>query len=587
MGIIRNGVWRCTNMNFYDNIKKAMDFRIKRKAFMMKKINWNILYGIAALLGAVIFVLIYGIHILNPFYTDWLISGGDLTQHYLGWEYYRRSDWFFPIGLTNQLAYPVKTSVIFTDSIPIFAVIFKIFTSGFEARFQYFGIWGLCCFMLQGYWAARILQRWLTDKWQVLLGSVFFVISPIVIFRMYYHTALAAHWLILISIYLCAVHKNNYKKLLKTSLQWGILGVLIGSIHLYFIPMCAMLLGGYVLYSFIEEKKIQVKYMIPGFSFLVGIFGTVWLLGGFSSGIDTGSSDSLGYYSFNLNGFVNPIGYSKIMKWLDVYKEGQYEGFAYLGLGIIILFISALIGFAIAWKKWFPIMKKKWLKVLIAVGIIFGLVLLAASPKVTFNSHLLFELPDIDMIMKYWSIFGSSGRIIWPVYYLIILFAIIETMKFLKQTGCNKVVAYVLLLICLGIQVYDISGKLQEKHMDYAELKDKSITLESNFWEMVDTTGYEHVLWVSHNMDKREILCFADWALEQGLTMSNYYFARAINMRPYVEEEMKALNEKTLYIFIPEDDTFEYEMYRNYEDILYLYEADGYMIGSVLPIETS
>ena len=50
---------------------------------------------------------------------------------------------------------------------------------------------------------------------------------------------------------------------------------------------------------------------------------------------------------------------------------------------------------------------------------------------------------------------------------------------------------------------------------------------------------------------------------------------------------MKALNEKTLYIFIPEDDTFEYEMYRNYEDILYLYEADGYMIGSVLPIETS
>lgn len=553
----------------------------------MKKTNWNTVYGIAALLGAVIFILIYGIQILNPFYTDWLITGGDLTQHYLGWEYYRRSDWFFPIGLTNQLAYPVKTSVIFTDSIPIFAVIFKVLTAGFERRFQYFGLWGLICFMLQGYWSARILQKWLTDKWQVLLGSLFFILSPIVIFRMYYHTALAAHWLILVGIYLCVGHKENYRNIIKTSMQWGILGVLIGSIHLYFIPMCGMLLGGYVLYSFIEEKKIRIKYIVPGITFLVGLFGTVWLLGGFSSGIDTGSSDSLGYHSFNLNGFVNPIGYSKIMKWLDVYKEGQYEGFAYLGLGVLILLIGALIGFGATWKKWFPIMKQSWFKVLIAVGVILGLVLLAASPKITFNSHLLLEIPDIDIIIKYWSIFGSSGRIIWPVYYLMVLFAIIGTVRLNKCAESNRVIAYALLLICFGIQVYDISGKLQEKHADYAVVKEKANSLESDLWQKIDSKGYEHMVWVSHNIDRHDILLFADWALDHNLTMSNYYFARGINMRPYVEAEMKALNENTLYVFLPDDDTFEHEIYQNYEDKLYFYEADGYIIGSVLPIVTS
>ena len=155
---------------------------------------------IAALVGAVIFILIYGIHVLNPFYTDWLMNGGDLMQHYLGWEFYRKSDWFFPIGLTDQLAYPTKSSVIFTDSIPLFALIFKVLTAGMEGRFQYFGFFGISCFMLQGFWAAKILQRWLTDKGQVLLGSTFFIVSPIVIFRMYYHTALAAQWIILISI---------------------------------------------------------------------------------------------------------------------------------------------------------------------------------------------------------------------------------------------------------------------------------------------------------------------------------------------------------------------------------------------------
>ena len=32
------------------------------------------------------------------------------------------------------------------------------------------------------------------------------------------------------------------------------------------------------------------------------------------------------------------------------------------------------------------------------------------------------------------------------------------------------------------------------------------------------------------------------------------------------------------------DDTDEVEDYHNYEDELYLYEADGYIIGSVLPL---
>lgn len=547
----------------------------------------NIICIIAAFIGAVIFILIYGFHILNPFYTDWLMNGGDLMQHYLGWEFFRKSDWFFPIGMTNQLSYPVQTSVIFTDSIPLFAVFFKVFTAGIEGRFQYFGFFGISCFMLQGFWAARLLQRWLTDKGQVLLGSAFFILSPVVIFRMYYHTALAAHWIILISIYLCAVHKENYQKLVKTSLQWAIVGVLVGSIHLYFVPMCAMLLGGYVLYSFVEERKIKINYIIPGISFGIGLFGTVWLLGGLTSGIDTGSSDSLGYYSFNLNGFLNPIGYSKVMKWLDVYTEGQYEGFSYLGLGVIILLVGAIVGFVLLWKSWFQKMKKSWLKVVIVAGVIFTLILLAASPKITFNSHLLLELPDIDIVMKYWSIFGSSGRIVWPVYYLLFLFAIVEVGQLVNRFNWNRVVMYVLLLLCFGIQVYDISGKLQEKHDDYAAVRGKSVSLESEFWEEIDASQYEHLLWVSHNMDKREIMCFADWALKYNLTMSNFYFARPINMREYVESEMKVLNKQTLYVFIPEDDTFEHEIYRNYENELYFYEADGYIMGSVLPIVTS
>ena len=552
----------------------------------MRKTNEILIYGIAALIGAGVFALIYGIYVLNPFYTDWLITGGDLTQHYLGWEYFRRSEWLFPIGLTNQVAYPAETSVIYTDSIPLFAVIFKLLTKGMAGRFQYFGLWGLCCFMLQGYWSAKILHKWIEDKWQVWLGSLFFIVSPIVIFRMYYHTALAAHWLILIAIYLCAMHKEQYKNIVKTSLQWGVLGILIGSIHLYFVPMCGALLAGYVVYSLIEEKKIKLKYICPGVAFSVGLFGTVYVLGGFSSGAQSSAGSNLGYFSFNLNGFYNPIGYSKVLKWLDVYTEGQYEGFAYLGLGILILLLGTVAALCLSWREKLTLLKTNWMKVVIALGVIVGLIFLAASPKVTFYEHLLFEFPDIDVIIKYWSIFGSSGRIVWPVYYLIVLFAVVGALQLTKRVGKNRIIAYVLLILCLGIQIYDISGKLKEKHEEYAYEKGKGTTLQGDIWDKIDTAGYEHVAWISHNIDREKILHVADWALDNNMTMSNFYFARTIDLRPYAEAETKQFKENTLYIFVP-GDTVAYEDYHNFQDKLSFYEADGLIIGSVLPIQES
>lgn len=115
------------------------------------------------LIAIIIFCALYGIHILNPTYVDWLLKGGDLTQHYLGWKAYRNSEWTFPIGYMNMLTYPNAVSVIFTDSIPIFAVIFKVFSSILPDNFQYFGMWGLICFILQGLMASRIIRNF-TDN---------------------------------------------------------------------------------------------------------------------------------------------------------------------------------------------------------------------------------------------------------------------------------------------------------------------------------------------------------------------------------------------------------------------------------------
>lgn len=542
----------------------------------MKKININI---VAALLGGIAFALIYGIKILNPLYTDWLLTGGDPSQHYLGWEFFRRSSWYFPFGLTDQLAYPLKTSVIYTDSIPVFAVFFKLFRSILPQQFQYFGIWGLLCFVLQGYYAAKILGERSSSKTVILAGSVFFIVSPIMVFRMYYHTALAAHWLILLAIYFYFKHEKEYRDIFKPVMQWGILGILIGSIHLYFVPMCGAILLGYILCSIWKERKVRIRFFYPGISFSVGLFLTIYLLGGFSSGADTGTNN-LGLFSFNLNAFLNPMSYSTLLKNTSLwnwpfYTQGQYEGFSYLGMGIILL---CACGIVLMVKNIFRRRKPSVYQVMTVLMSI-GLIVLAASPTITWNDKLLLQLPYSSTIYKYWGIFGSCGRMAWPVVYFLMIFGItsIGNMKWKRK----EISCVVLILACL-VQVVDLSGQLYKRHENYSEKVVYQSPLAGTVWDDIISSGeYKHVVWVTHNVDHDDVIQVAVYAMKNDMTMGNFYFARGIDKRDIIEEQLQNTSEDCVYVFLKSDDTFEYEIYENYEDVLHFYPCGDYMIGTV------
>lgn len=542
----------------------------------MKRININI---VAALLGGIAFVLIYGVKILNPLYTDWLLTGGDPSQHYLGWEFFRRSDWYFPLGLTDQLAYPLKTSVIYTDSIPIFAVFFKLFRSILPRQFQYFGIWGLLCFVLQGYYAAKILGERSSSKTVILAGSIFFIVSPVMVFRMYYHTALAAHWLILLAIYFYSKHEKEYRDIFKPVMQWGILGILIGSIHLYFVPMCGAILLGYILCSIWKERKIRIRFFYPGISFSVGLFLTIYLLGGFSSGADTGTNN-LGLFSFNLNAFLNPMSYSTLLKNTSLwnwpfYTQGQYEGFSYLGMGIILL---CACGIVLMIRNIFRRRKPSVYQVMTVLMSI-GLIVLAASPTITWNDKLLLQLPYSSTIYKYWGIFGSCGRMAWPVVYFLMIFGItsIGDMKWKRK----EISCVVLILACL-VQVVDLSGQLYKRHENYSEKVVYQSPLAGSVWDDIISSGeYKHVVWVTHNVDHNDVIQVAIYAMRNDMTMGNFYFARGIDKRDIIEEQLQNTSEDCVYVFLKSDDTFEYEIYENYEDVLHFYPCGDYMIGTV------
>lgn len=544
---------------------------------MKKELRTKTYYILVAITGMVTFIALYGWNVLNPSYDDWLFVGpGDLMQHYLGWCFYRRGDWTFPIGLTNNLAYPDYSSVIYTDSIPLFAVFFKLLSPILPKTFQYFGLWGIISFALQGIFSVMLLQELKVGKAQAYIASFIFMLSPIVIERMYRHTALGAHWIILASIYLFVRHKKDYDNIKKSAICWGAVGALIPSIHMYFLPMCGMFLGGYVLCSIIKAKKIKLKYFAPAFSFVLGLFAVTFLLGGFSTRASASTSDGLGECSFNLNGFFNPKGYSEFFPSLPYCFDSQYEGFAYLGLGVFMLLVFAIAYIVICLAKKTARSDRDFVMyAAVYVLMSIGLIMFAASPQVTFNDRLLFKYPDSSTLEHYWGIFRSTGRIVWPVCYLIYIAAVMCNDRLWKRAG-KAYAAAVVVVLCVLAQFADIYGKLAGARQAYAERIDYVSPLENDIWDRLsEIDSFEHVVWVSPHFENREIMNIAEFANDNGLTMNNYYFARAIGVVDNVKKEMENLNEACIYIFR----TSEPEGIEDYD--LYTYEADGYIIGVV------
>lgn len=156
----------------------------------------------SAIIGAILFIAIYGARILDPTYEDWLFQGGDLTQHYLGWTFFRMSDWHFPFGLSDSVLGNVKISVIYTDSVPLFALFFKLLSPLLPATFQYFGFLGLFSFMMNGACSTLLIHRFNKNGIFCIIGSTFYIISPVVLQRLYGHEALSCHFVILLGLIL-------------------------------------------------------------------------------------------------------------------------------------------------------------------------------------------------------------------------------------------------------------------------------------------------------------------------------------------------------------------------------------------------
>ena len=453
--------------------------------------QWLLVPG---LIGFVYYALLTRFHGLNPFDVDWLLpfwrGSIDSAQHYLGWEFFRQAPLLqWPPGKSPNLGPMGGSGVALTDSLPLFAFIFKPLTFWFSQPFQYFGIWVLVCFVLQAVFAWKLLTIWIKQWEHVVLGTYFFCFSPIFINRMTVHLALAGHWIILAGLYLLFNSKSTFK-------HWLVLASISMLVQPYLAIICAALFLAWVLIALLETRA--VLQFVQKFSIFIGVlFASGWASGLFIFGLGSAKAEGFGIYSANALAWVDPgfTWYEKALwsryvpdQWQN---SGQYEGMNYLGSGVLLLAIVAL-GYQLFEGSW----KTRAVQVAIVLSFVatFGrsgstqselvfllgvlsavvylvlsrhfsknrgatviylllfasFIMIALTYQIFIGDFLIADFTIPESINNLLSVVRTSGRMLWPITYLLIGSFIVLTSRNFRQIYASGLIA---LVLC--VQVYE------------------------------------------------------------------------------------------------------------------------------------
>ncbi len=329
---------------------------------------------------------------------------------------------------------------------------------------------------------------------------------------------------------------------------------------------------------YIDKKlplfKVLYFIFISFFSVIISWF----ILGmiSFDNKVNMEVTNSYGLYSFNLNSLYNAQGFSTFLPQYQLVRVQQYEGFAYLGLGIILLFIIIVVHLIkTKFRITKTIFKKKYL-LLIFLAIITSA--FAITNIVTFNQNIILELWTPSLIIKLGGIFRACGRFIWVFYYLIFFFLLLY---FIKIKISNRIKIIILMLIVI-VQIYDTKTLFIFRDLASGNFQMKKISehqwteITSNFKKIVTYPPFNNNL--ISPLDYQD-LCFI--ALKNRIPITTGYVARDTgDLNKKFSDSLNVslseaqIEDNDLYITSPNNlDVFTPLIYGNKVELRY---ADGY-----------
>ena len=483
--------------------------------------------------------------ILNPLFVRWLYWG-DPSTSYLGWQFFRKTPFIqFPIGASPNYGVGFSSSIMFTDSVPLIAIPLKYLSFLLPHEFQYFGLWILAAFVLQAWFAWKMLSHFISNLPILLFGVMLFTNAPTLIYRMVHegsgHIGFIGQFLILwaICLYLDEVPTKKWMPILViTPLIW------IGFIPIVLILyVCGITQQIYSRSIPLENKVVAMFVSVLSTSILV--IGTLWLTGGLE--VSEFADSGFGYYRTSLTSLFDPqipglFSFSQIIPNLHN-LPGSQEGFAFLGVPSLFLIFACFIFF----NKNNPLFERKHLYLYIGV---IGMGVFSLSNRISILGRELFVYPIPREVLQIISPFRASGRFVWPLVYVAMLFAITSISGLLTN---KRRLLTLLLLVLAATQLID-SMPLYRNVRDRYSIIAFTPRLTSPMWDAL-AQNYDHIVAIpplNNDPGWFELALLAD---KWGMSTNTTYLAR-FGQQKFMDAVTKTQNDlnnlsfdsKTLYV---------------------------------------
>jgi hypothetical protein len=402
--------------------------------------------AIALVAGLLYALVVLGPRPLNPRNVGWIPF--DPAYHYISWELFRQDPKLhWPVTYTDRLGYPAGEAVALTDLNPLLAVVLKPLSALLPEPMQYFGIEAVLACALQFFFALRIFRLILDrNPWGAVLASAFFLLSPPLTYRFWGHYSLSNHWLLLAALFLFLREQlaptQNLRRFVIAALALAAVSV---GINPYLAFQVVLVLTATVV-SLLWQRRLTLVRAAGMMALLIAVcVSMAAALGLVITGGRGYASGGYRYFSMNLLAPIDPRGWTSLLlpTLSSASVAGQYEGYNYLGAGVLVLALIVVIAWLVQRRK--PrMLDPRW--VLPLAGCCLLLTVMALSTRITIGSRTLLDLDPSERFSPLLAPLRATGRLFWLPYYVTLTAVLAASLLLFRRLWANLLLAAVLLL---------------------------------------------------------------------------------------------------------------------------------------------
>jgi hypothetical protein len=355
-------------------------------------------------------------------------SENDMAQVLTGQLFLQQGPWAWPLLQAPDLGFPTGTNLFWIDAVPIVALIAKLLDSIVHGPLNLLGFDLFACLVLPGIALTGLV--WVVGHRHLLAAitaSALADAAPPLLYR-WGHIPLMAHYLIIaaLGLYLLGLQRPGAARV---RLVWlGLLAVtLLTNVYLFVIVGACWVAG--LVQRRLNGDATAAGLAIEALVVVIPVLGLMAATGILSAGspvTDLGviRAEGFGWLSTNLGSLLVPQ-LSGVVPGLAHYQIGmgsQYEGFGYVGAGVLLLLLAGLPGIA------------RWLRTAsrhhaVLIALVLGSFLFALSNRVFLGSHLLVTVPVPSPALHLLGLLRSGGRFVWLPGYAIMAGSVVLALR--------------------------------------------------------------------------------------------------------------------------------------------------------------